>query len=105
MRANMRGSIRKVMVTDSENSPFPPATAFSIKRTSGLFSAQKPASAASLSKIGTSSHLAIERIVLVTLLPELQSYIAAYLQHCIYIYLLALIEPGFGPFCAGRRNV
>ena len=39
-----------------------PATADSIKRTSGLFSAQKSASASSLSKIGTSSHLAIARI-------------------------------------------
>src|SRR5437868_13933517 len=57
----MRGSIRKVMVTDSEASALP-ATAPSIRRTSGLFSAQKPASAASLSKIGTSSHLAIARI-------------------------------------------
>jgi hypothetical protein len=49
------------MVTDSEASLLP-ATAVSIKRKSGLFSAQKFASASSLSKIGTSSHLAMARM-------------------------------------------
>jgi len=57
IRASIRGSIRSVMVTDSPTSEFP-ATAPSIKRKSGRFSAQKSASASSLSKIGTSSHLA-----------------------------------------------
>jgi len=60
IRASIRGSIRNVIVTDSEVSPLPD-TADSIKRTSGLFSAQNPASASSLSKIGTSSHFAIVR--------------------------------------------
>src|SRR4051812_25513509 len=49
------------MLTDSEASPFP-ETADSISRRSGLFSAQKLASASSLSKIGTSSHFAIALI-------------------------------------------
>src|SRR3954466_615060 len=53
--------MRKVMVTDSALSLMP-ATAFSIRRRSGLFSAQNPASASSLSKIGTSSHFAIARM-------------------------------------------
>src|ERR1043165_1252001 len=52
------------MVTDSDACRLLPATAASINRRSGLFSAQKPASASSLSKIGTSSHLAIARISL-----------------------------------------
>src|ERR1043166_3523270 len=60
MRASIRGSMRNVMVTDSDDS-LAPATAVSISRRSGLFSAQKSASAVSLSKIGTSSHLAIAR--------------------------------------------
>src|SRR5712691_1031455 len=64
MRASMRGSIRSVIVTDSELS-VGPATAVSINRKSGLFSAQKPASASSLSKIGISSHLAIARMLLI----------------------------------------
>src|SRR5437764_5955052 len=57
----MRGSIRNVIVIDSEFSVLP-ATDASSRRTSGLFSAQKSASASSLSKIGTSSHLAIARM-------------------------------------------
>ena len=57
MRANMRGSIRNVMVTDSDVSALP-ETAVSMSRTPGRFSAQNAASAASLSKIGTSSQLA-----------------------------------------------
>src|SRR5882672_5955323 len=61
IRASIRGSIRNVIVTDSEASELP-ATAASIRRTSGLFSAQKSASASSLSKIGTSSHFPIARI-------------------------------------------
>src|SRR5258708_37953253 len=56
----MRGSILNVIVTESDPS-LAPATAPSISRTSGLFSAQKPASASSLSKIGTSSHFAMAR--------------------------------------------
>ena len=40
MRASIRGSIRSEMVTDSEVSALP-ATAASIRRRSGLFSAQK----------------------------------------------------------------
>jgi hypothetical protein len=51
------------MVTDSAPS-LALATAVSIKRKSGLFSAQYPASASSLSKIGTSSHFATDRILL-----------------------------------------
>src|SRR3954467_15926309 len=61
MRESMRGSIRSVMVMDSELS-LGPATAPSINLSSGLFSDQKSASASSLSKIGTSSHLAMARI-------------------------------------------
>src|SRR3569832_1478264 len=57
----MRGTNRNVMVTDSEDSPVP-ATADSIRRRSGRFSDQKSASASSLSKMGTSSHLAIARM-------------------------------------------
>src|SRR6266404_2889910 len=64
MRASMRGSMRSVIVTDSALS-VGPATAVSINRKSGLFSAQKPASASSLSKIGISSHLAIARMLLI----------------------------------------
>ena len=48
--------------TDSDASLLP-ANDDSISRRSGLFSAQKFASAASLSKIGTSSQLAIARIL------------------------------------------
>src|SRR5580704_16797976 len=62
MRASIRGSMRKVMVTDSAASALP-AVADSIRRRSGRFSAQKTASASSLSKRGTSSQLANERIV------------------------------------------
>src|SRR5471030_2593973 len=61
MRASMRGSIRSVMVTDSDASALP-AVAASIRRRSGLFSDQKSDSAFSLSKIGTSSQLANVRI-------------------------------------------
>src|SRR5260221_14152172 len=61
IRANIRGPIRRVMVTDSDDS-LGPATADSIKRRSGRFSDQKSASASSLSKMGTSSHLAIARM-------------------------------------------
>src|SRR3569832_1319402 len=61
MRASIRGSIRRVMVTDSDDS-LGPATADSNKRKSGRFSDQKSASASSLSKMGTSSHLAIARM-------------------------------------------
>src|SRR5208282_477286 len=57
MRASIRGSIRSVMVTDSDASALPDVAA-SISRKSGRFSDQKPASASSLSKIGTSSQLA-----------------------------------------------
>ena len=57
MRANMRGSIRSVMVTDSDVSALP-ETAVSINRTPGRFSAQNVASATSLSNSGTSSQLA-----------------------------------------------
>src|SRR5271154_1018669 len=57
MRASIRGSIRSVMVTDSEASALP-AVAASIRRKSGRFSDQKFASASSLSKSGTSSQLA-----------------------------------------------
>src|SRR5665213_426332 len=57
MRASIRGSIRSVMVTDSDDSALP-ATADSIRRRSGRFSAQNPASASSLSKSGTSSQFA-----------------------------------------------
>src|SRR5205809_6247336 len=46
------------MVTDSEDS-LGPATADSMRRRSGRFSDQKSASASSLLKMGTSSHLAI----------------------------------------------
>src|SRR5215471_1834304 len=53
--------MRRVIVTDSAASPFP-ARDDSINRKSGLFSAQKFASASSLSKIGTSSQLATARI-------------------------------------------
>src|SRR6266550_2012318 len=62
MRASMRGSIRSVIVTDSVASLLL-ATADSINRRSGRFSPQKSASASSLSKIGTSSQFAIERII------------------------------------------
>src|SRR6266478_2443803 len=64
MRASIRGSMRSVIVTDSALS-VGPATDVSINRKSGLFSAQKPASASSLSKIGISSHLAIARMLLI----------------------------------------
>ena len=57
IRASIRGSIRSVMVTDSDYSALP-ATAASMSRTPGRFSDQNVASAASLSKIGTSSQLA-----------------------------------------------
>src|SRR5579862_9214682 len=59
MRASIRGSIRSVIVTDSDDSTVF-ATAVSISRRSGRFSAQKSASADSLSKIGTSSQRANE---------------------------------------------
>src|SRR5436190_18602096 len=59
MRASIRGSIRRVIVTDSETSD-PAATADSIRRKSRRFSAQKAASASSLSKSGTSSQLEME---------------------------------------------
>ena len=62
MRANMRGSIRNVMVTDSETS-LVPATATSINRKSGRVSDQKSDSDFSLSNIGTSSQLAMVRIL------------------------------------------
>src|ERR1039458_2247894 len=65
MRESRRGSMRSEMATDSEVSELP-ATAASMRRRSGLFSAQKSASASSLSKIGTSSHLAIARIASAT---------------------------------------
>src|ERR1017187_2846292 len=61
MRASIRGSIRSVMVTDSDASALP-AVADSMSRRSGRFSVQKLASASSLSKRGTSSHLANARI-------------------------------------------
>src|ERR1035438_246597 len=61
MRASIRGSIRSVMVTDSDASALP-AVADSMRRRSGRFSAQNSASASSLSKRGTSSHLANARI-------------------------------------------
>ena len=57
MRASIRGSIRSVIVTDSDDSALP-ETAVSISRTAGRFSAQNVASAASLSNSGTSSQLA-----------------------------------------------
>src|SRR5262245_27892608 len=56
MRASIRGSMRRVIVTDSDNS-VPAATADSIKRKSGRFSAQNADSASSLSQRGTSSQL------------------------------------------------
>ena len=61
MRASIRGSIRNVMVTDSDPSALP-EMAVSINRRAGRFSDQKSASASSLSKIGTSSQLAKVRI-------------------------------------------
>ena len=61
MRASIRGSIRSVMVTDSDPSALSDM-ADSIRRKSGRFSDQKSASASSLSKIGTSSQLAKVRI-------------------------------------------
>src|ERR1019366_6214438 len=61
MRASIRGSIRSVMVTDSDASALP-AVADSMRRRSGRFSAQNSASASSLSKRGPSSHLANARI-------------------------------------------
>src|SRR5688572_17723446 len=66
MRASIRGSIRNVIVTDSEASD-PVATAESIKRKSILFSVQKAASASSLSNSGTSSQLMIEFIAFMRL--------------------------------------
>ena len=57
MRASIRGSMRKPMATDSELSTLL-ATADSIRRRSGRFSAQKSTSATSLSNMGTSSQLA-----------------------------------------------
>ena len=62
MRASMRGSKRSVTVTDSDASAWP-ATDDSMSRTSGRFSDQKPASASSLSKSGTSSQLANVRMI------------------------------------------
>src|SRR5215469_7241707 len=62
MRANMRGSIRSVMVIDSASEP--PATAASMRRRSGRFSDQNSASLSSLSKRGTSSHFAKARILI-----------------------------------------
>src|SRR5687768_2205671 len=56
MRASMRGSIRKVIVTDSDTSE-DAATDESISRKSRRFSAQKAASASSLSKSGISFQL------------------------------------------------
>src|ERR1035438_7420747 len=61
MRASIRGSIRSVMVTDSEASELSDRAA-SISRRSGRFSSQKSDSAASLSNSGTSSQLAKVRI-------------------------------------------
>src|SRR6185295_17480715 len=58
MRASIRGSIRKVMVTDSDSSE-PAATAASISRKSSRFSAQNADSPSSLSKSGTSSQVLI----------------------------------------------
>src|SRR5688572_1094336 len=56
IRASMRGSMRKVIVTDSASPPV--ATAASMSRISIRFSAQNAASASSLSNIGTSSQVA-----------------------------------------------
>src|SRR5688572_25333067 len=58
MRASMRGSIRKVMVTDSDASE-EAATQLSISRRSSRLSAQKAASASSVSKRGISFQFAI----------------------------------------------
>src|SRR5947209_7459465 len=63
MRASIRGSIRRVMVTDSEISELA-ATVASISRSSIRLSAQKAASASSLSKSGTSSQLTTGFILL-----------------------------------------
>src|ERR1035438_9498934 len=52
----MRGSIRNVMVIESDNS-LPAATELSMRRTSTRVSAQKAASDSSRSKRGTSSQL------------------------------------------------
>src|SRR6266540_974836 len=56
MRASIRGSIRSVMVTDSESSA-PATRAASMSRRSGRLSAQNAASACSLSNRGTSSQV------------------------------------------------
>src|SRR5687768_2151033 len=63
IRANIRGSIRNEIVTDSFAS-VATATDVSINRTPTLFSLQKVASASSLSKSGTSSQLVICGILL-----------------------------------------
>src|SRR6267378_5863999 len=92
MRASIRGSMRSVIVTDSALS-VGPATAVSINRKSGLFSAQKPASASSLSKIGTSSHLAIARMFSLNV------------SLCQRLFHLALVEePFFGLELAGENH-
>src|SRR5262245_1382797 len=82
----MRGSIRRVMVTDSEPSLLP-ATADSMRQTSNLFSAQKSASATSLSKNGTSSHLIMAHVM--------STYISLMGQSLIH---LPLVEESFFGF-------
>src|SRR5277367_110252 len=69
MRASMRGSMRKVMVTESESSLPVVITASSINRTSIRLSAQNAASASSRSKIGISSQLEMA-FILVNLLRQ-----------------------------------
>src|ERR1039458_324562 len=97
MRESRRGSMRSEMATDSEVSELP-ATAASMRRRSGLFSAQKSASASSLSKIGTSSHLAIARIA-----SARKSHHTSASR--ITFHASRFTSPASGPFCAGRRTV
>src|ERR1019366_200326 len=114
MRASIRGSIRSEMATDPEPSALP-ATAASMRRRSGLFSAQKVASASSLSKIGTSSHLAIARIVFVwppatayrSLKTDYQSLITGHWPRSLcqtLIHFPLIEEPFFGLERAGVKD-
>src|SRR6266487_1658467 len=87
MRASIRGSIRSVMLTDSESSA-PATRAASMSRRSGRFSAQKAASACSLSNRGTSSQ--VERVFMAG------SRVAEGLVHLALVeeFFLVLERPG-----------
>src|SRR2546426_7320273 len=113
--------MRIVMVTYSEASLLP-AMADSIRRRSGLFSNQKSASASSLSKMGTSSHLAMARIVIRPQMDTDRHRCGANCRHefhefalihvfpiCVYlrssVVSHSVTAPASGRVCAGKKIV